>query len=74
MEGRDAIDARFKKRERKSNITQIFTDTVEITGTAAAVANYGISDMYTYEQSKKQLEPRVAIGESVDQRYQIRKR
>ncbi|MDQ0168770.1 SU10 major capsid protein [Paenibacillus tundrae] len=56
VEGRDAIDARFKRRERKSNLTQIFTDTVEITGTAAAVANYGISDMYTYEQSKKQLE------------------
>lgn len=56
VEGADAIAARYKKRERKSNISQIFTDTVEITGTAAAVANYGISDLYTYEQSKKQLE------------------
>lgn len=56
VEGTDAIAARFKKRERKSNITQIFTDTVEVTGTAAAVANYGIADIYTYEQSKKQLE------------------
>lgn len=56
VEGRDAIDARYKSRVRKSNLTQIFTDTIEITGTAAAVANYGIADMYTYEQSKKQLE------------------
>lgn len=56
VEGADAIAARYKARVRKSNITQIFTDTVEVTGTAAAVANYGISDIYTYEQAKKQLE------------------
>ncbi|NGM81199.1 DUF5309 domain-containing protein [Paenibacillus sp. 7124] len=56
VEGADAIAARYKQRVRKSNITQIFTDTVEVTGTAAAVANYGISDIYAYEQAKKQLE------------------
>jgi hypothetical protein len=55
-EGADARSARYKQRARKSNLTQIFDDTVEITGTAAAVANYGISDLYTYEQAKKQLE------------------
>lgn len=56
VEGQDAIAARHKKRERKSNLTQIFTDTVQITGTAAAVANYGIADIYEYEKAKKQLE------------------
>lgn len=55
-EGADARSARYKARVRKSNITQIFDETVEITGTAAAVANYGISDLYAYEQAKKQLE------------------
>jgi hypothetical protein len=55
-EGADARAARYKARVRKSNITQIFDETIEITGTAAAVANYGIDDMYEYEKAKKQLE------------------
>ncbi|MBR8661131.1 DUF5309 family protein [Brevibacillus sp. NL20B1] len=55
-EGADARAARYKARVRKSNITQIFDDTVEISGTAAAVANYGIDDLYEYEKAKKQLE------------------
>ena len=55
-EGRDARSARFKPRKRVSNITQIFDETVSITGTAAAVSNYGIDDLYNYEQTKKTLE------------------
>jgi hypothetical protein len=55
-EGNDARDARFKPRARKSNLTQIFDETVSITGTAAAVAQYGIDDLYEYEKQKKQLE------------------
>jgi len=55
-EGADARDARSKPRVRKSNLTQIFDDTVTITGTAAAVANYGIDDLYEYEKAKKLLE------------------
>lgn len=55
-EGRDARDARFKARVRKSNITQIFDDSIEISGTAQAVTQYGISDLYEYEKQKKQLE------------------
>lgn len=55
-EGADAREGRYKPRVRKSNITQIFDDTIEITGTAAAVANYGIDDMYEYEKAKKLLE------------------
>lgn len=56
QEGRDARSGRAKKRVRKSNITQIFDETVEITGTAAAVAQHGIDDLYEYEKQKKQLE------------------
>ncbi|WP_018755195.1 SU10 major capsid protein [Paenibacillus terrigena] len=55
-EGADARQGRFKPRERKSNITQIFDETVEISGTAAAVAQYGIDDLYEYEKAKKLLE------------------
>lgn len=55
-EGADARQGRSKPRVRKSNITQIFDETVEISGTAAAVANYGIDDLYEYEKAKKLLE------------------
>lgn len=56
VEGAAARDARFKARVRKSNLTQIFTDSVDISGTAQAVAQYGVSDLYEYEKQKKQLE------------------
>lgn len=55
-EGADARQGRSKPRVRKSNITQIFDETVDISGTAAAVANYGIDDLYEYEKAKKLLE------------------
>jgi hypothetical protein len=55
-EGADARSARFKARVAKSNKTQIFDDSVEISGTAAAVQQYGINDLYEYEKQKKQLE------------------
>lgn len=55
-EGNDAREARYKPRKRVSNFTQIFDETVSITGTAAAVSNYGIDNMYEYEKAKKQLE------------------
>ena len=55
-EGADARAARYKARVRKSKLTQIFDDTVEISGTAAAVSNYGIDDLYEYEKDKKLLE------------------
>lgn len=56
VEGNDARSARFKPRARKSNLTQIFDDTIEISGTAQAVQQYGVSDLYEYERQKKQLE------------------
>lgn len=55
-EGADARQGRNKQRLKKSNITQIFDETITITGTAAAVANYGIDDLYEYEKAKKLLE------------------
>jgi hypothetical protein len=56
VEGADARSARYKARAAKTNKTQIFDDSVEISGTAAAVQQYGISDIYEYEKQKKQLE------------------
>ncbi|AHV98989.1 SU10 major capsid protein [Paenibacillus sabinae] len=56
VEGADARAARYKARVRKSNLTQIFTDSVELSGTAKAVAQYGISNLYEYEKQKKLLE------------------
>jgi hypothetical protein len=55
-EGADARAARYKARVRKSNLTQIFDDSVEISGTAKAVTQYGIDDLYEYEKQKKLLE------------------
>jgi hypothetical protein len=56
VEGADARAARNKPRAQKTNKTQIFDDTVQLTGTAQAVTQYGISDPYEYEKQKKQLE------------------
>jgi hypothetical protein len=55
-EGADARNARFKPRQRVANLTQIFDETISISGTAAAVSQYGIDDLYSHEQAKKQLE------------------
>jgi hypothetical protein len=56
VEGANARAARYKARAGKTNKTQIFDDSIEISGTAAAVQQYGISDLYEYEKQKKQLE------------------
>lgn len=55
-EGADAREGRYKPRVRKSNITQIFDETIEISGTSQAVNNYSIDDIYEYEKQKKQVE------------------
>jgi hypothetical protein len=56
VEGADARAARYKARAQKTNKTQIFDDSIELSGTAQAVTQYGISDLYEYEKQKKQLE------------------
>jgi hypothetical protein len=56
QEGADARAARYKQRVRQENYTQIFDDTIEISGTALALAQYGIDNLYAHEQAKKQVE------------------
>ncbi|WP_146548373.1 SU10 major capsid protein [Rummeliibacillus suwonensis] len=55
-EGQDAQKARYKARQRKENYTQIFMDSIEVSGSALSVDQYGVSDLYAYEKAKKQLE------------------
>jgi hypothetical protein len=55
-EGAAARESRYKPRNRVENYTQIFSDTIEVTGTAQSIAQYGVSDLYNYERSKKELE------------------
>ena len=55
-EGADARDARYKPRSRKENLTQIFDESVEISGTAQAIAQYGVDSEYDKERMKKQIE------------------
>jgi hypothetical protein len=56
QEGADARNARYKARVKKTNLTQIFDDTIEVSGTAQVVGQYGVNDIYEYEKQKKQLE------------------
>jgi len=56
VEGADARTARKKSRVRLENYTQIFDETIQVSGTAEAVSEYGISDLYNYERSKKMIE------------------
>ncbi len=56
VEGAKAREARYKARKRESNLTQIFDDTIDISGSAAAASNQSIDDLYEYEKQKKQVE------------------
>lgn len=53
-EGSDARDSKYKARTNVENYTQIFDDTVKVSGTAQAVSQYGVDDLYMYEQMKVQ--------------------
>jgi hypothetical protein len=64
-EGSDARDGRYKARVPVSNITQIFDDTVDITGTAEAVQQYGMDDLYESEKQKKQLELALQLEKAI---------
>ena len=65
VEGADARKARFKARKRQSNLTQIFDETISISGTAAATSQYSIDDLYEYEKQKKQLELALQLEKAV---------
>ncbi|PYE96182.1 DUF5309 family protein [Bacillus sp. 196mf] len=64
-EGADARDARYKPRNRVSNLTQIFDETVELTGTAQAIAQYGVDNAFEQEKQKKQLELALQLEKAV---------
>ncbi|WP_258525540.1 DUF5309 domain-containing protein [Paenibacillus sp. YN15] len=67
LEGADARDARFKARTKSDNVTQIFEDTVTVTGTAEEIAQYGIggAGLYEYEKAKKQLELALQLEKAI---------
>lgn len=65
VEGADARKARFKARTRHENVTQIFDGSITITGTAAAVAQHGIADLYAYEKAKKEKELALQLEKAV---------
>lgn len=53
LEGADAASARFTNRVRRQNYTQIFSSTVEVTGTMQAVKARGIADEFEYQKSER---------------------
>jgi len=56
MEGGDATAARFTNRVRRQNYTQIFSATVEVTGSALASRQYGIADEIDYQKQERTRE------------------
>lgn len=65
VEGADARSARYKQRKKVDNVTQIFDDTISISGTSEATALHGISDLYAYEKAKKQIELALQLEKAV---------
>ncbi|WP_449601055.1 SU10 major capsid protein [Paenibacillus sp. Marseille-Q9583] len=66
-EGADARESRFKARTKEDNVTQIFEDSISVTGTAEEIAQYGIggAGLYEYEKAKKQLEVALQLEKAV---------
>jgi len=55
-EGANARNSRFRPQETHYNLTQIFDDSIEITGTAEAVSMQNIANVYETEKMKKMVE------------------
>ena len=53
LEGDDAAAARFTNRVRKSNFTQIFSATVEVSGSELAVRQVGVRDELDYQKQQR---------------------
>ena len=51
LEGADALDARFTSRVRKSNYSQIFTATCDVSGSELAVKQLGVRDELDYQKT-----------------------
>ncbi|HEV2294561.1 MAG TPA: DUF5309 family protein [Tepidisphaeraceae bacterium] len=56
LEGDDASAARFTARSRRTNYTQIFSATVEVSGSELAVKQLGVADELDYH-SRRSLNP-----------------
>ena len=53
IEGADASTARFTARSRKVNYTQIFSATVEVSGSMRAARQHGIDDELEYQKQER---------------------
>ena len=53
LEGDDAPDSRFTSRVRKSNYTQIFTASVEVSGSQLAAQTIGLADEMDYQKQER---------------------
>lgn len=56
LEGADADDARFTNRSRVANYTQIFSATVEVSGSEQAVRQIGLSDEADFQKAQRTRE------------------
>lgn len=56
LEGDDASAARFTARSRQTNYTQIFTSTVEVSGSELAVRQLGVADELDYQKQQRTRE------------------
>jgi hypothetical protein len=53
IEGADANPARFTNRLRRQNYTQIFTATVEVSGTMQAARSHAVADELEYQKQER---------------------
>jgi hypothetical protein len=56
LEGDDASAARFSSRQRVTNYTQIFSTTVEVSGSELAVRQIGLRDELDYQKNQRARE------------------
>lgn len=56
LEGADADPARFTARTRMANYTQIFSSTVEVSGSELAVRQIGLADEMDYQKQQRTRE------------------
>lgn len=56
LEGDAAPEARFTNRARRQNYTQIFTASVDVSGSMQAAASYGVDDEVDYQKQERMRE------------------
>lgn len=56
LEGDDASAARFTARSRRTNYTQIFTNSIEVSGSELAVRQIGVRDELDYQKVQRTRE------------------